>query len=98
MVSIVNYYYYQTYHDFIDIFAFGLMDDESSAVMKSIWQDYPILSALSAATAITAFDVALTRHFLIPRRRLEKTRWPVGLFALYLLLTLLLFAVMARGG
>ncbi|QWA12996.1 LTA synthase family protein [Sodalis ligni] len=97
MVSIINYYYYQTYHDFIDIFAFGLVEDESSAVLKSIWQDYPILSALFAAAAITAFDTVLTRHFLTPRRRRDASRWPVGLFALYLFLTLLLFAAMARG-
>ncbi len=97
MVSIINYYYYQTYHNFIDIFAFGLVDDESSAVVKSIWQDYPILSGVLAAIAITLCDTALTRHFLPPRRRLEKSRWPVGVFALYLILSLLLFAAMARG-
>ena len=97
MVSIVNYYYYQTYHDFIDIFAFGLVDDDSGAVIKSIWQDYPILKGLLSAILITAFDVLLTRHFFSRPGQAAKSPWPVGLFAIYLVSSLLVFAVMARG-
>jgi phosphoglycerol transferase MdoB-like AlkP superfamily enzyme len=97
MVSIINFYYYQTYHNFIDIFAFGLVDDDSGAVVKSIWQDYPIVSGILAAGVLTAINAALTSHFLPNVIRPLKPSWPVGLSILYLALTLGLLGVMARG-
>ncbi|NMV21023.1 LTA synthase family protein, partial [Vibrio parahaemolyticus] len=41
--SIGNYYYYVTYGNYIDVFAFGLFDDDTHAVLVNAWQDYPIL-------------------------------------------------------
>jgi len=96
MVSIINFYYYQTYHNFIDIFAFGLVDDDSGAVVKSIWQDYPIVSGILAAGVLTAINAALTSHFLPNVIRPLKPSWPVGLSILYLALTLGLLGVSRR--
>lgn len=65
VVSIANYYYYQTYHSFIDIFAFGLIDDDTKAVLSNIWQDYPvvkiIVSSFSSLIVLFLFSILLLR-------------------------------------
>jgi hypothetical protein len=42
-VAIGNYFYYQTHHNHIDVFAFGLVDDDTCAVLANMWQDYPVI-------------------------------------------------------
>jgi hypothetical protein len=42
-MSIANYYYYVTYGTYIDVFVFGLIDDDTEAVLENAWADYPIL-------------------------------------------------------
>lgn len=44
--TIVNFYYFRTYNNKIDVFIFGLKDDDTLAVLTILWQDYPILIAL----------------------------------------------------
>lgn len=46
-VAIGNYFYYQTYHNHIDVFAFGLVDDDTCAVLANMWQDYPVIKGVS---------------------------------------------------
>ncbi|MCG3740002.1 LTA synthase family protein [Vibrio cincinnatiensis] len=41
--GIGNYYYYLTYGSHVDLFIFGLVDDDSIAVLKNLWSDYPII-------------------------------------------------------
>ncbi|MGL5934033.1 MAG: LTA synthase family protein [Cetobacterium sp.] len=48
-ITIANYFYYQTFHNHIDIFAFGLFEDDTKAVLENAWQDYPILTCMIAA-------------------------------------------------
>ncbi|AWX16296.1 sulfatase [Mergibacter septicus] len=38
-----NYYYFQTYQNHYDIFMFGLIDDKTTAVLRNIWDDYPVI-------------------------------------------------------
>ncbi|TKI07790.1 LTA synthase family protein [Martelella alba] len=97
LFSVVNFYYYQTFHDFIDIFAFGLKDDDAGAVLITLWQDYPIVRGMLAVLAITVLDMLLIRFFLSTAGRSIKRPWPAGLFVLYLLFNLAVFAAMARG-
>ena len=46
LFSIGNYFYYQTYSTHIDVFIFGLKDDDTSAVLLSVWNDYPVIKSL----------------------------------------------------
>lgn len=41
-----NYYYFQTYQNHYDIFMFGLIDDKTTAVLRNIWDDYPVIRFL----------------------------------------------------
>ncbi|MBW7982663.1 LTA synthase family protein [Enterobacillus tribolii] len=92
--DVSNYFYYQTYHNFIDIFAFGLMDDETRAVVGNIWQGYPV-ARLLALTLLTALLAAALCQWLL--HRLPARRWPTARFALCLLLSLILLVIFARG-
>lgn len=38
-----NVYYYATYDTQFDVFIFGLVDDDFIAILKTAWNDYPIL-------------------------------------------------------
>ena len=40
-------FYYQTYHNHIDVFAFGLVDDDTCAVLANMWRDYPVIKGVS---------------------------------------------------
>nr|WP_039437317.1 hypothetical protein [Vibrio navarrensis] len=51
--SIGNYYYYVTYGNYIDVFAFGLFDDDTHAVLVNAWQDYPILRSFFISVALS---------------------------------------------
>lgn len=48
-VAIGNFFYYQTYHNHIDVFVFGLVEDDTQAVLANMWQDYPIIQSLLLA-------------------------------------------------
>lgn len=48
IVGIVDVYYYNYFQSHINVLAFGLFDDDTTAVLKSVWTDYPIISVLIA--------------------------------------------------
>ena len=45
-LTLGNYFYYQTYHTYYDIFIFGLVEEDTNAVLKNIYDDYPVIKAL----------------------------------------------------
>jgi phosphoglycerol transferase MdoB-like AlkP superfamily enzyme len=71
LFAIVNYYYYETYHNYIDIFVFGLAGEDKGAVLQNIWQDYPVPSVILALFLLTLLPVLLVRRIL---RRPEQAR------------------------
>ncbi|QDX28692.1 LTA synthase family protein [Dickeya poaceiphila] len=95
IIAIINYFYYQTYHTYIDIFAFGLIDDGPSAVLATIWQDYPVVVSLLLVLLFAGLAGWLSRHTLLsvrqPRLLSRQT------FIVYLFISLLLFFAMIRG-
>ncbi|QQR95973.1 MAG: hypothetical protein IPJ93_04600 [Bacteroidota bacterium] len=48
IVGIVDVYYYNYFQSHINVLAFGLFDDDTAAVLKSVWTDYPIMSVIAA--------------------------------------------------
>ncbi|MEI7347356.1 LTA synthase family protein [Dickeya chrysanthemi] len=94
-IAIINYFYYQTYHTYIDIFAFGLIDDGPRAVLTNIWQDYPIVISLLLVLLFAWLSARLARQTLLSTRSprlLSRT-----MFVVYLFISLLLFFAMIRG-
>ncbi|UBO73960.1 LTA synthase family protein [Aeromonas rivuli] len=93
-VAIGNYYYYQTYHTHIDVFAFGLMEDDTQAVLGNMWQDYPIIQSLLLSLLLGWLPARWARRTLVQR---ERKPWPLTVFIVYLLAALTLLFVISRG-
>ncbi len=61
MLSLTNLHYFGFYKTPIDSLIFGLAEDDTSAVLKTIWQDFPVIWTLLIAAALTWGSVALHR-------------------------------------
>ncbi|EFL92688.1 putative phosphoglycerol transferase [Candidatus Regiella insecticola LSR1] len=46
IMTVVNVFYYATYERFIDVFVFGLIEDDTVAVLSTVWQSYPVIGVL----------------------------------------------------
>ncbi len=43
LITIADFYFYQFFNSHLSVLSFGLFDDDTNAVLKSIWTDYPIV-------------------------------------------------------
>lgn len=94
MVTISNFYYYQTYHNHFDIFAFGLANDDTKSVLLNIWQDYPVIRGLLASLFAGVVSYRFAKHTL---RDSPRKPWPMAVFIVYLLIAFIVLFVAARG-
>ena len=72
--AIGNFYYYKTYHTKIDVFIFGLKDDDTLAVLKIMWQDYPVILILLVCVLYSFVCVKLSKKLInltIPTLRIR---------------------------
>ncbi|PKO62757.1 MAG: hypothetical protein CVU24_02670 [Betaproteobacteria bacterium HGW-Betaproteobacteria-18] len=58
MMSLVNLHYFGFYKTPIDSMVFGLMEDDTVAVLQTIWHDFPVIPTLLLGIALTAITVA----------------------------------------
>lgn len=72
--SIVNYFYYQTYGNHIDVFIFGLKNDDTYAVLQSVWNDYPVIKSL-LLTLLISYFVFIINRFFIKNKNVNKGRF-----------------------
>ena len=66
MLSLVNLHYFGFYKTPIDSLVFGLVEDDTVAVLRTIWHDFPVVWTLLLAALLTFFAAALHR-FLVRR-------------------------------
>ncbi|XDZ50372.1 LTA synthase family protein [Neisseriaceae bacterium CLB008] len=97
LLTVANIYYYATYDRHIDLFIFGIFEDDTKAILQTLWSDYPIVRGL---LGLALFTWAM--HWLnvrwqqfILQRLSQKNSIYVQLPTI--LLTLLLITVAARG-
>ncbi|MBO1519897.1 LTA synthase family protein [Oceanisphaera pacifica] len=93
--AISNFYYYQTYHRHFDVFAFGLFEDDTSAVLANMGQDYPILAASLLAVLLAAIPTLFAYYQLRTASIKGAISWPF--FIIYVLISLTLVFAFARG-
>lgn len=93
--AIGNFYYYQTYHHHFDVFVFGLFEDDTTAVLANMGQDYPVLEASLAALLAALLPGLLARFQL--RSVPAKHSWHWSLFVVYCLVGISIVFVFARG-
>lgn len=70
--SIGNYYYYLTYGNHIDVFIFGLADDDTKAVLANAWADYPIFLSFMSSLIVAFFSATLI-HIVI--KKMQQWEW-----------------------
>lgn len=97
--SIANYYYYRTYGHYVDLFVFGLWDDDTSAILSSVWQDYPILRGVLAAVVLSGIAYFAASGWLASRwgQRHSQRRWHWSASTVLALLMIASTFVVARG-
>jgi phosphoglycerol transferase MdoB-like AlkP superfamily enzyme len=61
MLSLVNLHYFGFYKTPIDSLVFGLVEDDTVAVLQTIWRDFPVIWTLLLAVALTWGTVFLHR-------------------------------------
>lgn len=96
-LSIANYYYYDTYGNYIDVFVFGLFDDDTKAVLDNAWEDYPIVRSFLVSVAVAGSAWFATRTLL---KRGQRWSWLSRHWAMTtasILLTIIAYVIVARG-
>jgi phosphoglycerol transferase MdoB-like AlkP superfamily enzyme len=63
IAAVTNYYYYATYGTHFDVFIFGMVEEDTRAVLKNIWDDYPVLR-FAAGTVVAGVIIARSMKYL----------------------------------
>ena len=95
--SIGNYYYYTTFGNFIDVFVFGLFDDDTEAVLVSMWEDYPIVLSSLATIMVTVAGTWLVRRFQLVSANWQPKPRHWSLVSVLVIVTIGAYASLARG-
>lgn len=95
--SIGNYYYYLTYGNHIDVFVFGLADDDTKAVLANAWADYPIFLSFMSSLIVACFSATLI-HIVI--KKMQEWEWKPqhkGITSVSVFVMILMIFFFARG-
>ena len=65
LFSFIGFYYYDMFKSKIDIFIFGLKDDDTSAIFSIIFKDYPIALIVACIAIFSTFCVWLNNKILV---------------------------------
>ncbi|MGF1762525.1 LTA synthase family protein [Aliivibrio kagoshimensis] len=95
--SIGNYYYFKTYGNHFDLFVYGFFDDDTEAVMKNAWADYPIIRSFLASILVTAVYVAVMKRVNVNRIEVDDVKRHKGVMTGLVIISVLGIAFFARG-
>ncbi len=91
-----NWFYYSVYDRQFDVFVFGLADEDTRAVLKTVWSDYPVIPCLAALIA-AAFVFGKIFNLIRHRTRFQTTSWGKTAWIAAVLLPVLALAAGIRG-
>ncbi|ANU37752.1 sulfatase-like hydrolase/transferase [Vibrio scophthalmi] len=94
--AIGNYYYFMTFGNHFDVFIFGLLDDDTSAVLASTWSDYPIIRSVIFAT-VCGWLMSKLAHTSFQQQSGELKKIRPGLSFSLVLVNIIIFFIFARG-
>lgn len=97
VLAVINFYYYGFYKLPIDSVIFGLADDDTVAVVHTIWQDFPMLQiAVVLALAVWSANAAALQ---VGQRVLGwlQSRWVRAWHLLWIPVLLLLVLMVGKG-
>lgn len=93
--TIGNYYYYQTYGNYFDVFIFGLFDDDTKAVIDNIWTDYPIIFSFILTVMVTVLSTRMVKSFA--HKKLSIKSKPVWVVCFSVIMMIVVYVTLARG-
>lgn len=93
--TVANVYFFKVYERQFDVFVFGLWEEDTRAVLLTIWADYPILRALLLLGISGSLFVAFYRWLL--RDKLVSRLPTKGQLAIYSVLMVLALTLGIRG-
>ena len=98
VLGFVNYFYILTFHNEIDIFVLNFLHEEPSAVMTTVWQDYPLIRAVCLSLALTAllWWISAKVFSLLSRLSIWNRIGWIGV-TIWLVIGAVLFVLLARG-
>lgn len=67
-IVVVDFYFYKFFSTHINVTVFGLADDDTNAILKSVWVDYPVIKIL-------LFAVCMILLFIYLFRKLYRIKW-----------------------
>lgn len=95
MASLVNLHYFGFYKTPIDSLIFGLVEDDTQAVLETIWRDFPVIWTLLLAAVLSVGTVVL-HDWLVSKARpdmiFQTQHWAIRLVAVIVGLFALIFA------
>lgn len=74
LLALINHFFFSFYQGPINALIFGLFEDDTQAVLETIWSDYPIFPLLIVLIGMTGTQVALMRRGHRHERR--RLGWP----------------------
>lgn len=100
--SIINLHYFGFYKTPIDPVVFGFFEDDTKAIVQTIWSDFPVVTTLLVLVGMSWATVA-ARRWLYGRcsqglnRAIAERRLPVAVTLLAVLLALFLLVLSTKG-
>jgi len=96
--SIGNYYYYVTFGNYFDVFVFGLVDDDTEAVLVNAWQDYPIVVSFLVTVLVTSVSLFALQKVMTRGKAVQFKSIHWSVMSVIVFLAILAYATLARGG
>lgn len=84
LLSVINLHYFGFYKTPIDSLVFGLVEDDTSAVLKTVWHDFPVIISLVVVALLSWAAVWMHQRIVVravPDAALRgRSPWLRGLF------------------
>jgi Sulfatase len=98
LASLVNLHYFGFYKTPIDPIVFGFFEDDTKAIVQTIWSDFPVVGTLMAWAGLSWAALRLRREaYGRLSLRLNRQRWPAWATLMGVLLAFLLLVLTTKG-
>lgn len=95
LLSVVNYYYFSFYQSPINALVFGFAEDDTNAVIATMWHDFPVIRLLALVMVLSWMQVYLAFKIGLPAF-LKPMKSPMLVVAV-MLCSVLLLVFFGRG-
>lgn len=96
LAGVCNFFWIRTYGHPFDAMIFGIVDEDTAAVLSSIWEDYPVI-AIITVSALSAWGATKIMRLVHVFLLAEPPSWGVAKCVFAVILASASWAFMARG-